>query len=340
MSSAQYVSYESRAAEGDGTVLYGLDRDLADKAKAKYDPRLEAEARTWIESVLEENLGPGTLQEELKSGEVLCRLANKIKPGSVGKISAMKMPFKQMENIGNYLSACSALGMPAFESFQTVDLFENKNMLAVVTNLHALGRRAQKVPGYTGPALGVKLADVNKRNFTAEQMAEARAAPTLMGKGSHGGASQAGTVDHRKCIVKTGHIDGIEGLGSSEATAIGMGSAGCASQAGSFDHSKSIHKTRHIQGIEGLGSSSETTAIGMGSSGCASQAGGTGFGKREISHLAKVTGGSTLPSDGEVPLWNRGSVGLASRVGMELHGKREIVPGVSRDASLPVVGAA
>jgi hypothetical protein len=72
------------------------------------------------------------------------------------------MPFKQMENIGNYLSACSALGVPAFESFQTVDLFENKNMLAVVTNLHSLGRRAQKIPGYTGPALGVKLADANK----------------------------------------------------------------------------------------------------------------------------------------------------------------------------------
>jgi hypothetical protein len=31
-------------------------------------------------------LGQGTLQEELKSGEVLCRLVNKIKPGSVGKV--------------------------------------------------------------------------------------------------------------------------------------------------------------------------------------------------------------------------------------------------------------
>jgi len=36
---------------------------------------------------------------------VLCRLVNKIKPGSVAKITSMKMPFKQMENIGVLSSA-------------------------------------------------------------------------------------------------------------------------------------------------------------------------------------------------------------------------------------------
>jgi hypothetical protein len=126
------------------------------------DPELEAEARAWVEAVLGAPLGPGTLQEELKSGEALCRLANKIKPGSVGKVATGSMPFKQMENICQYLNASSALGVPAFESFQTVDLFEGKNMAAVVTNLHSLGRLAQRLPGYSGPALGVKLADANK----------------------------------------------------------------------------------------------------------------------------------------------------------------------------------
>jgi hypothetical protein len=187
---ATYVRYEDREAE-DGAVSYGLDRELAAKAKAKYDPQLEAEARAWVEAVLGEALGPGTLQRELKSGEVLCRLINQIKPGSVGKVAASSMPFKQMENIAQYLNASSALGVPAFESFQTVDLFEGKNMAAVVTNLHSLGRRAQKVPGFTGPALGVKLADANKRNFTAEQMAQAKAAPTFMGQGSSQPASRA-----------------------------------------------------------------------------------------------------------------------------------------------------
>mmetsp|Transcript_6279 Transcript_6279/g.17601 ORF Transcript_6279/g.17601 Transcript_6279/m.17601 type:complete len:463 (-) Transcript_6279:376-1764(-) len=191
------------------------------------DPRLEADAREWIEAVLGQPLGPGSLQEELKSGEVLCRLINVLKPGAVPKITTTKMPFKQMENISAYLQASSALGVPAFESFQTVDLYENKDMLAVVTNLHSLGRLAQKLPGYTGPPLGVKLAEANKRNFTPQQLAEAKAVPTRFGQGSHGGASQAGTKPNDS-IVRT-HLD-KEGLGTGgEPTLLGSGSSGCGS---------------------------------------------------------------------------------------------------------------
>ena len=101
----------------------------------------------WIEGVLGESIGARSLQEDLKTGEVLCRLVNTLKPGSVKKIAAGSMPFKQMENISQYVSACSALGVPAFETFQTVDLYENKNMMAVVINLHALGRAAQRLSG-------------------------------------------------------------------------------------------------------------------------------------------------------------------------------------------------
>jgi hypothetical protein len=94
-----YVNYEDRASE-DGSVLYGMDVELAEKAKGKYDPKMEVSARAWIEAVLGEPLGAGSLQAELKSGEVLCRVINTIKPGSVKKINQMKMPFMQMENIG------------------------------------------------------------------------------------------------------------------------------------------------------------------------------------------------------------------------------------------------
>ena len=37
----------------------------APQAKAKYDPGLEAEARAWIEAVLEEQLGAGSLQVDM-----------------------------------------------------------------------------------------------------------------------------------------------------------------------------------------------------------------------------------------------------------------------------------
>eukprot|EP00964_Phaeocystis_antarctica_P056459 scaffold33295_cov63-Phaeocystis_antarctica.AAC.2 len=76
-----------------------------------------------------------------------------------------------MENIGGYLDACRKYGVPAQDNFLTVDLFEGKNMNAVVRNLHSLGRVAQQ-QGFSGPTLGARLATTNRRSFTAEQMAQ------------------------------------------------------------------------------------------------------------------------------------------------------------------------
>jgi len=44
-----------------------------------------------------------------------------------------------------------------------VTLYENKDMGAVLLTLQALGSAAQKVPGYSGPALGAKPSDANVR---------------------------------------------------------------------------------------------------------------------------------------------------------------------------------
>ena len=82
-----------------------------------------------------------------------------------------------MDNISHYIDACAALGVPAQDLFQTVDLFEAKDMRAVVRNIHSLGRVAQRYDSYDGPALGAKLAQPNKRSFSEAQLAEARAMP-------------------------------------------------------------------------------------------------------------------------------------------------------------------
>lgn len=87
--------------------------------EAKYDTQLEADLRSWIESVTGEKL-TGTFAEALKSGVTLCNLVNKIKPGSVKKINTLKTPFMQMENINNFLNAARNLGVPANDLFQTV----------------------------------------------------------------------------------------------------------------------------------------------------------------------------------------------------------------------------
>ena len=129
-----------------------------------------------------------SVHESLKDGVALCKLMNALKESSVRRINDSKMAFKQMENIGNYLDAASGYGVAKSDQFQTVDLYEAQNMAAVITQLHALGRKAQS-KGKQG--IGPKESAKNEREFTDEQM---RAGSNVIGlqMGSNKGASQAG----------------------------------------------------------------------------------------------------------------------------------------------------
>ena len=82
--------------------VYGIDRELAEKQKSKYDPQQEQEARLWIEQVIGERL-PSTQDfiSSLRSGVVLVKLLNKILPANHQqfKYNESQFPFKQMENM-------------------------------------------------------------------------------------------------------------------------------------------------------------------------------------------------------------------------------------------------
>jgi len=82
----------------------------------------------------------------------------------------MKMPFMQMENVNSFIQAATQLGVPTHDMFQTVDLYEEKNMNQVVLGLLALGRTCQKVQGFSGPNIGPKLSDKHEVQFTQEQL--------------------------------------------------------------------------------------------------------------------------------------------------------------------------
>lgn len=70
-----------------------------------------------------------------------------------------------MENINTFLSALTdQLGVPKHDQFQTVDLYEGKNMLQVVDTIFAFSRYAVS-KGFDGPLLGPKLADKRVRTL-------------------------------------------------------------------------------------------------------------------------------------------------------------------------------
>lgn len=63
---------------------YGLSAELEAKRKAGYPVELENQARQWLEAVVGEPIG-ADFQAGLKDGVFLCKLANKLRPGSVAK---------------------------------------------------------------------------------------------------------------------------------------------------------------------------------------------------------------------------------------------------------------
>lgn len=80
-----------------------------------------------------------------------------------------------MENISNWLSfANGTLKVPAHELFQTIDLYEAKNMVSVLDAIFSFSRHAAAA-GYTGKLLpGPKLAERNSRTFSEEQLNEGK----------------------------------------------------------------------------------------------------------------------------------------------------------------------
>ncbi|KAG6610706.1 IQ motif containing GTPase activating protein [Phytophthora cinnamomi] len=151
---------------------------------ASSGPTAEEEAQEWIEAVLGEKF-LASFADSLKDGVILCTLMNKIQPGLIPKIQTSTMPFKQMENVSSFVRACRTIGVAEFDLFETVDLYNQKNIGQVVQCIHALGRTIQKtMPEYDGPRLGVKESTVNPRQFTEAQLREAKSAVPVLAHGS------------------------------------------------------------------------------------------------------------------------------------------------------------
>ncbi|CAF1402587.1 unnamed protein product [Rotaria sordida] len=115
-----------------------LDRAVKGKISCKQDPEQETAAREWVEAVTGEKFPNNDYAEALHDGIVLCKLMNKLKPGSVAKIHTT--------------DAAQAYGVNPSEVFQAVDLFDKQNIQQVTTCIFALSRVAQK-QNFSGPKL-------------------------------------------------------------------------------------------------------------------------------------------------------------------------------------------
>eukprot|EP01121_Diplochlamys_sp_Union-15-3_P012327 TRINITY_DN3682_c0_g1_i2.p1 TRINITY_DN3682_c0_g1~~TRINITY_DN3682_c0_g1_i2.p1 ORF type:complete len:135 (+),score=15.76 TRINITY_DN3682_c0_g1_i2:40-444(+) len=104
------------------------------------DPKRLQEATSFIEQVLGEKLPSPDFYESLKTGVILCKFLNKLKPGTIKNINTRNMPFMMMENIGYYIRGCQDIGIQPEYNFMTVDLWEQKNLGQVALNIISVKR--------------------------------------------------------------------------------------------------------------------------------------------------------------------------------------------------------
>lgn len=162
---------------------------------SKYDSELAAQLLEWIQEITGEELSSldgnqDNLYEQLKNGQLLCRLINGLQPDTIAekRINQSKFAFKCMENISLFTEACIRFGVPKEETFQSVDLWERQNLTSVLVCLQSLARKASK---FGKKALGPKEAEPNKREFSDEQLAQSATVISLQ-YGSNKGATQSG----------------------------------------------------------------------------------------------------------------------------------------------------
>ena len=91
----------------------------------------------------------------------------------------------QMENINNFLKAAQEIGVPKYDLFMSIDLYEGKNIPQVVQALYSLGSVVLNLPGYNGPIFGKKRAEKTEIKFSEEKLREARAQASLLAMGGN-----------------------------------------------------------------------------------------------------------------------------------------------------------
>ncbi|XP_003418310.1 transgelin [Loxodonta africana] len=186
---------------------YGMSREVQSKIEKKYDEELEERLVEWIimqcgPDVGRPDRGRLGFQVWLKNGVILSKLVNSLYPDGSKPVKVPENPpsmvFKQMEQVAQFLKAAEDYGVIKTDMFQTVDLFEGKDMAAVQRTLMALGSLAvTKNDGhYRGdPNWFMKKAQEHKREFTESQLQEGKHVIGLQ-MGSNRGASQAGMTGY------------------------------------------------------------------------------------------------------------------------------------------------
>lgn len=83
------------------------------------------------------------LHASLRTGEVLCILINKLRPGTVRKPHGGRSALKQRKNIADFLEGAQLYGLSPSDLFDVDDLYGDEDMLRVLFTLITLRKAAE-----------------------------------------------------------------------------------------------------------------------------------------------------------------------------------------------------
>ncbi len=186
----------------DGQRLFGMDAAHYLKVSAKEDSDWEGRVLSWLSSLLSESFPSPDLHAVLRSGVVLIRALNTLRPQCVPRYNRTRLvPLLEMDNISLYLKACWSLGIPQGKRgktfsqkmakkmpknwlnhrlehsdfrrifsyfffadcmFAASDLYKRQDMAGVMRNIEALSRLA--------PSFGCALAPLDSAKKTLPKM--------------------------------------------------------------------------------------------------------------------------------------------------------------------------
>jgi len=103
----------------------------------------------WIKDLTGEEIDTAgnkiNFKTVLQDGTLLCKLINALKSGTIKKIMKPNSNFNCMENINQFCLASRQLGVIDEETFQSVDLFDGRDLFSVCVTLQSLGRKCEKL---------------------------------------------------------------------------------------------------------------------------------------------------------------------------------------------------
>uniref|UniRef100_A0A914WSN7 Calponin-homology (CH) domain-containing protein n=1 Tax=Plectus sambesii TaxID=2011161 RepID=A0A914WSN7_9BILA len=149
---SQYPEIQTTYQNGsNGDVLtssnYGPKQDRAFRIgwiQGKRDLDHEWELMQWMAKMVGQHADSNAeFGEFLKDGTVLCKLMQKLRPGSVPRISAKSTSFAISDNINSFLRAAADYGLRPADLFELTDLTERHNIARVVSTVDALAALAQ-----------------------------------------------------------------------------------------------------------------------------------------------------------------------------------------------------